>query len=133
MTSHTANELTGRMTCGGQICHENYEFIGVKGPVPTSAFGRGPDLYLESLDPTACGGHALRTVLGGCILELTRKGGPMPLSPPIADTLTEQPTVAASKSAPRRKGRYLPAPKIMIESPNLGAPSSLAMAGEFME
>ena len=57
---------------------KNYEFIGVKGPVPASAFSRDPDLDPRDLDPTVHGGHTLRTALGGSILEFTYPEGPVP-------------------------------------------------------
>ena len=78
MASRTTDELDGEMDHGGHICRENYESIGVKGPVPTSASGCGLDLHLRILDPIACGEHALETGLRGCIPELTHKGGPTP-------------------------------------------------------
>jgi hypothetical protein len=63
MAPHTAGGLAHRMAHGGHIRHKNYEFISAKGPTPTSAFGRGPNLHPRDLDPAVHGGHTLGTTL----------------------------------------------------------------------
>ena len=74
----TAGGLAGGMALGGHIRRENYEFIGVKGPAPASALGRGPDFHPSDLDPVVHGGHTLRTALGGCIPEFACPEGLVP-------------------------------------------------------
>ena len=69
------SRLAREMAHGGHIYHENYEFIGVKGPAPASAFSRSPDLHSIDLDPMAHSGHTLGTPLGGCIPEFTYPEG----------------------------------------------------------
>jgi len=66
------------MAHGGHILHENHEFTGVEGPVPTFTFSHGPDLHPRDLDPVAYGGHTIGTALCGSILEFTYIGGPVP-------------------------------------------------------
>ena len=78
MAPRTADGLARGMAHGGHIRHKNYEFIGAKGPAPTSAFSRGPDLHSGDLDPTVHGGQTLRTALRVCIPEFTYPEGPVP-------------------------------------------------------
>ena len=78
MAPRTVGGLAREMTHDSHISHENYEFIGIEGPRSTSAFSRGPDLCLRDQDSMVHSGHTLRTTLGGCILESTHIGGPMP-------------------------------------------------------
>ena len=66
MAPCTSSRLAGGMAPSGHIRRENYEFIGVKGSAPASAFSRIPDLHSRDLDPTAHDGHTLGTSLGGC-------------------------------------------------------------------
>ena len=51
MAPCTVCRLARRMAHGSHIHHENYEFIGVGGPVPTSTYGHVLDLYFRDLDP----------------------------------------------------------------------------------
>ena len=78
MAPRTAGGLARGMAHGGHIRHENYEFIGVKGPPPASIFSHGPDLHSGDLDSMVHGGHTLRTALGGYILECTHVRVPLP-------------------------------------------------------
>ena len=78
MAPYTTGGLAGGMALGGHIRRENYEFIGVKGPLPTSAFSCGLDLCPRGLDPVIHGEHTFRTLLGGCIPEFTYLEGQEP-------------------------------------------------------
>jgi hypothetical protein len=78
MAPRTVSGLAQGMAHDGHIRRKNYEFIGAKGLAPMSTFSRGPDLHPRDLDPTAHGGHTLRTALRGCILEFTYLEGLAP-------------------------------------------------------
>jgi hypothetical protein len=81
MAPCTIRGLTHGMAHDGHIHHENYEFTGVGGPTPVSAFGRVLDLCSEDLDPMVYDRHTLRTTLSGSILESTNIGGQVPRLP----------------------------------------------------
>jgi hypothetical protein len=49
MPPHTVGGLAGGMAHGGHIHRENYGFISIDEPVPTSAFSHNPDLYWRCL------------------------------------------------------------------------------------
>ena len=68
MAPHTTGGLTSGMARGGDIHHENYGFIGAKGPTLMSTFSRSPDFNLGNLDTVAHDGHTPRTLE---ILEYT--------------------------------------------------------------
>jgi hypothetical protein len=78
MAPRTNGGLAREIAHGGNTHHENYEFIGVRGPAPASAFSCVPDLCSRDLDPAVYGGHTLGTALSGSILEFTYIGGPVP-------------------------------------------------------
>jgi hypothetical protein len=61
MAPRTVGGLADRMAHGGHIRRENYEFIGVKGPAPASAYSHSPNLCHGDLGPVARGGHTLET------------------------------------------------------------------------
>ena len=63
MAPHTIGGLTGGMAHDGHIHRKNYEFTGVGGPAPTSAFSHILDLCSRDLDLAAYGGRTLRTIL----------------------------------------------------------------------
>jgi hypothetical protein len=71
------------MAHAGHIHHKNYEFTGVKGLVPASAFSRGLDLRLGDLDPVAHDRHTLGTAPSSSILVFTYIGCQYPLSSPV--------------------------------------------------
>jgi hypothetical protein len=82
MAPRTVGGLAGGMAHGGHIHLENYEFTGVRGPVPPSTFSHNPDLRYRDLDPAIYGERTLRTALSGSILEYTYIGGMYPHSSP---------------------------------------------------
>ena len=47
MAPHIVVELAGGMAHGGHIHHENYEFIGIKGLVPASAYSHTQTSVME--------------------------------------------------------------------------------------
>ena len=75
MAPRTVSGFARVMAHGGHIHHGNPEFIDIKGPAPTSAFGRGLDLHPGDLDPMAYGRHTLGTALRGCMPEFTYMQG----------------------------------------------------------
>ena len=77
MAPRTNGGLARGMAHGSHIRHENYEFIGIEGPAPTSIFSHSQVLHPGDLDPVAYEGHTLGTALSGCILEFTYIGGPV--------------------------------------------------------
>ena len=78
MAPRTVGGFAHGMDHGGHIHHENHEFTGVEGPVPTFAFSHGSDLHLGYLDSVSYGGHTLGTAFSGSILEFTYIGGTVP-------------------------------------------------------
>ena len=89
MAPHTIGGLAHGMAHGGHIRHKNYEFTGVRGPAPASAFNRVLDLRSEDLDPMVYGGHTLGTALSSSIPEFTYIGGPVSsLAPAMAKSST---------------------------------------------
>ena len=78
MAPRTVGGLARRMAHGGHIHHENYEFIGVRGPAPASTYSHSPNLRHGDLGPVARSEHTLRTALCGSIPEFTNIGGPVP-------------------------------------------------------
>ena len=68
------------MAHGGHIHHENYEFIGVKGPAPMPVYSHDPNLHNGNMGPVAHGGHTFRTTPGGSIPEFTYMGSQYPPS-----------------------------------------------------
>lgn len=78
MAPRTVGELARETAHGGHIRHENYEYTGVKGPAPASAYGHDPNLRHGDLGYVAYHGHALGTAPSGNIPEFTYIGGPVP-------------------------------------------------------
>ena len=78
MAPRTIGGFAHGMAHGGHIHHENHEFTGVEGPVPTFTFSHGLDLHPRDLDPLVYGGHTIGTALCGSFLEFTYIGGPVP-------------------------------------------------------
>jgi hypothetical protein len=86
MAPRTIGGLTGRMADGGHISCENYEFTGIGGPAPASAFSRTLDLCYGDLDPAVYGRRTLGIALSGSIPEYTYIGGLYPHSSPTMAT-----------------------------------------------
>ena len=80
MAPCTIGGLAGQMAHDGHFQYENYEFTGIGGPAPTSAFGHILDLCFGDLDPAVCVEHALRTACSGSIPEFTYIWGASTLS-----------------------------------------------------
>ena len=78
MAPRTIGGLAGGMAHGGHIRCENYEFAGIGGPAPTSAYSRCRSLRHGDLGLMAHGGYTLRTTPGGSISEFTYIVGPVP-------------------------------------------------------
>ena len=74
----TIGLLAHGMARGDHIRHENYEFISVEGPPPTSTHGYDPNLYHRDPGHVAYSGHTLETTSGGSILEFTYLEGLVP-------------------------------------------------------
>jgi hypothetical protein len=75
MAPCTFGGLAHGMAYDGYIRHENYEFGGIQGSAPMSAYSHGPNLCHGDLHHVARGRHTLRTTLCGSILEFTYEGG----------------------------------------------------------
>jgi hypothetical protein len=75
MAPCTFGGLAHGMAYDDHIRHENYEFGGVQGPTPMSAYSHGLNLHHGDLRPVACGRHTLRTALCASIPEFTYEGG----------------------------------------------------------
>ena len=78
MARRIVGGLAGGMAHDSQIRHENYEFTGVGGPAPASAYSRIPDLHFRNLDPVVYSRRTLRTATDISIPEFTYIGGPAP-------------------------------------------------------
>jgi hypothetical protein len=83
MAPRTISGLARGMALGGHICHENYEFTGVKGSVPAPTYSHDPNLHHGDLRYLARSGHTLGTAPSRSILEFTYIGGQHPLSSPV--------------------------------------------------